>query len=127
MIKFGQKLKAKRFPEDENFEDALGVREWNGYVACVFKDGVTKLVRRENVLTKMDEWRERNREKIRRYQREWNAKKRAEELGISISEYVYRLERRHARVKRDPKEKKRQYWRDRQKAHRARQEEAADE
>ena len=116
---FGQKVIAKRF-EHSDFENALAVLGEDGDVFVVWPDCEAKWVRREWVKTKADVWREKNREKILAYQRQWQAKRAAEKAGISLEEYVYKLEAKRAKraAKKDPAETRRRYWRDRQRAHR---------
>lgn len=114
-FKFGQKVMAKRF-EHSDFENALAVKGEDGEVFVVWPDCEAKWVRRSWVLTVQDKWQKAHAVELR--QKRW--KKAAEKAGVTLQEYVYRLEARKARLqaKKDPKEKQRQYWRDRQQAHR---------
>jgi len=122
-MKFGQKIEAKRRSEDE-WEVAVFLCAEAGHIAVGFQNGEAKLLMSGLVRTRVEAWRDRNREKTRMYnrlyQRQRRARRTAEKLGISIEEVVYRQEQRRAMLeaKKDSAEKRRQYWRDRQRAHR---------
>jgi hypothetical protein len=122
-MKFGQKIEAKRRSEDE-WEVAVFLCIENDHVAVGFQNGEAKLLMSGLVRTRVEAWRDRNREKTRLYnrlyQRQRRARRTAEKLGISIEEVVYRQEQRRAvlEAKKDPAETRRRYWRDRQRAHR---------
>ena len=115
MIKFRQKIMARRTPEME-FEEAVGIMERSGRVFVVWPDCVAVWVSRKDVQTSYDRWRGKNSQ----YQRNWRARKRAEETGRPLEEIVYEMEARAARkqARKDPAEKLREYNRDRQRAHR---------
>jgi len=114
-FKFGQKVMAKRF-EHSDFENALAVKGEDGEVFVVWPDCEAKWVRRSWVLTAQDKWQKAHATEIR--QKRWKAA--AERQGKDLAEYVYAMEQRKARAeaKRDADARKREYWRDRQRAHR---------
>ena len=114
-FKFGQKVMAKRF-EHSDFENALAVKGEDGEVFVVWPDCEAKWVRRSWVLTAQDKWQKAHAAELR--QKRW--KKAAERQGKDLSEYVYAMEQRRARImaNRDRDAKKREYWRKRQQAHR---------
>ena len=114
-FKFGQKVMAKRF-EHSDFENALAVKGEDGEVFVVWPDCEAKWVRRSWVLTAQDKWQKAHAAELRR--KRWA--KAAERQGKDLSEYVYAMEQRKARAeaKRDADAKRREYWRDRQRAHR---------
>ena len=122
-MKFGQKVEAKRHSEDE-WEVAVFLCAEAGHIAVGFQNGEAKLLMSGLVRTRIEAWRDRNREKTRLYnrlyQRQRRARRTAERHGITLEEAVYRQEQRRARriANRDPNAKQRQYWRDRQRAHR---------
>ena len=112
-FKFGQKIMANR---GNGMEDALAVKGEKGGVFVIWPDCETRWLPREAVWTAQDRWMAANARKIR--EKRW--RKAAEKRGIPLEEYVYAMEQRKARAmaKRDADEKKREYWRKRQQAHR---------
>ena len=121
MIKFGQKVEAGQF-EGDDLEKAIAIEEEGGEVFCVWSPVKYGWVPRSAVQTSLDRWKEAHAEEIK--QKRW--KKAAEKAGVTLQEYVYRMEARRARLqaKKDPKEKQREYWRNRQQAHREKKAEA---
>jgi len=121
-LKFGQKVFAKR-TKDGEWEQAVGIKYEMPHIMCVFPDGEVLWLHTERVLSKQEMWAVVNKEKVRLCQRNWRIKKKAAEKGITLEEYVYWLEARKAEraAKKDPKEKQREYWRQRQAAHRAKE------
>lgn len=115
MIKFGQKILAKRSPDGE-WEEGVAIWEGNGEVLTAFPDTEVLTLERRDVQTSQDRWMKAHAAEIR--QRRW--KRAAEKRGIPLEEYVYAMEQRAARraAKKDPAEKRREYWRKRQQAHR---------
>lgn len=112
-FKFGQKIMADR---GQGMEDALAVKGDKGEVFVVWPDCEAKWLPREAVWTSQDRWVKAHAEEIK--QKRW--KKAAERQGKDLAEYVYAMEQRKARAeaKRDADAKRREYWRDRQRAHR---------
>ena len=127
-MKFGQKIEAKRHVNGKWEPAVVLCLQGEAYVAVGFSDGEVRVVANTLVRTRVEAWRDRNREKTRLYnriyQRQRRARRTAEKLGISIEEVVYRQERRRAMLeaKKDPAETRRRYWRDRQRAHRKKEE-----
>jgi len=119
-MKFGQKVEAKRRVNGEWEPAVVLCLQGEAYVAVGFSDGEVRVVANTLVRTKAVAWRERHREKMALYQRQRRARLAAEKHGITLEEAVYRQEQRRARriANRDPNAKQRQYWRDRQRAHR---------
>lgn len=119
-MKFGQKVEAKRRVNGEWEPAVVLCLQGEVYVAVGFSDGEVRVVANTLVRTKAVAWRERHREKMALYQRQRRARLAAEKHGITLEEAVYRQEQRRARriANRDPNAKQRQYWRDRQRAHR---------
>jgi len=119
-VKFGQRVFAKR---REDWEQAVAVQQEAPRIQCVFPNGEMLWLDSDMVMSKQEMWAVVNKEKVRLCQRNWRIKKKAAEKGISLEEYVYWLEAKKAEktAKKDPKEKQREYWRQRQQAHRAKE------
>ena len=119
-MKFGQKVEAKRRVNGEWEPAVVLCLQGEAYVAVGFSDGEVRVVANTLVRTKAAAWRERHRKELALYQRQRRARLSAEKHGITLEEAVYRQEQRRARriANRDPNARQRQYWRDRQRAHR---------
>ena len=126
MIKFGQKIYVQRNGE---WELAVCLRHEGETVFAGLSDGTVEQIAQERVRTKNQQWRATHRERLRQLQRQWSVRKAAEKAGMTLQEYVYALEAKKAKklAERDPKEKRREYWRKAQQAHRAKKKAEADE
>jgi len=115
MIKFGQKIFAQRHADGE-WEQGIVLKCDLPTIFVGFPDGTVWQVQHGHIKTKVEIWRETHAAEIR--QKRW--KKAAEKRGIPLEQYVFLMEQRAARraAKKDPAEKRREYWRKRQQAHR---------
>ena len=125
MLKFGQRVEAKRSEKGE-WEPAVVLKDDSEWVTVGFQDGEVKVLMDRLVRSKAKAWREKHSEKLAVYQRQRRARLQAEKHGITLEEAVYRQEQRRAKqaAKKDPKAKQREYWRKRQQAHREKKAEA---
>ena len=120
-FKFGQKILA-RFSEDQELERGIVIMQENGNVFVVWSPDKMGWIPRQYIETSQDRWVKAHAAELR--QKRWV--KAAERQGKDLAEYVYAMEQRKARAeaKRDADEKRREYWRKRQQAHREKKAEA---